>query len=192
MRGVNRAIKNWYLIENSARLSKGISGVPCIFISYQRADADYAKEVADYIKSHSIDVYLDIEDEELKYQMQENDPGKVTSLIKKGLNQSTHMIAIISPSTYKSPWVPFEIGYAYDNKDDNLKVLKHRGIDKNSLPSYLKIKELLHGKTSLNNFLTQIKSNNPIYRNVVFENKEKVHSYNSYIDSPINRYLDNE
>ena len=91
--------------------------VPCIFISYQRKDEEYANEIADYIMSKQIDVYFDLDDHDLKQHNQTSNPHGVTNAIKAGLNKSDYMIVIVSPNTYRSLWVPFEIGYSFTEPD---------------------------------------------------------------------------
>jgi len=192
MEGINRALKI-QSINKAIRILESISNeeVPCIFISYQRKDQDYASEVADYIKSKQLDVYFDLEDNDLKLANQTLNPADVTDAIKKGLNQSQYMIVIVSPTTYSSPWVPFEVGYAYDKKDEKLKILRHKGISKNSIPAYLKVKEVLKGTFSLNNFLNSIRNNYLVYENLIRKG-EQVKAFSSYTSNPLSEYLDNE
>src|SRR5882762_4340986 len=135
MDGINRALKNQTL-NKALRILESIpmADVPCIFISYQRQDEKYASDVTDYITSKQLDVYFDLEDNDLKGKNQTTNPREVTNAIRKGLNESEYMLVIISPTTYKSLWVPFEVGYAYDNKGDKMKILRHKGIEKKNMP----------------------------------------------------------
>lgn len=192
MEGINRALKNQKL-NKAYRILESISNdeVPCVFISYQRKDEEYAQEVADYITSKQLDVYFDLEDNDLKQKNQVSNPQGVTDAIRKGLNQSKYMIVIVSPNTYRSLWVPFEVGYAFDKKGDKMKILRHKGIDKDSMPSYLKVKELLHGAVSLNRFLTSIRNEHSIYESLL-EKGEQVRNFSEYRANPLSKYLDNE
>jgi hypothetical protein len=192
MKGINRALINQ--ISNKVRRKlESISDdeVPCIFISYQREDEDYASEITDYIMSKQLDVYFDLEDKDLKFYKQTNNPKGITTSIQKGLNEADYMIVIISPDTYKSFWVPFEVGYAYDAMDNNLKLLRHKDIDKRTLPSYLKVKELLHGTESLNRFLDSIRKNHLVYDSLL-EKGERIKTFSAYHSNPLSKYLDNE
>lgn len=193
MKGINRAIEPNIdvIVENLERtvLFSSAQSVPCVFISYQRADEVYALRVADYIISKQIDVYFDLNDHDLKLQMQRDNPEEVTSAIRKGLNQSDYMLVIISPTTYTSPWVPFEIGYAYDNKGDNLKLLRHKGIAKITMPAYLKTREVLLGFKSLNNFLNDVRKSSFIYESLM-KKGEEVKSFSNA--NTLTDYLDNE
>jgi len=192
MRGINRAIKDGDKLEKATRILSEIQkeDVPCVFISYQRKDEEYASDVADYITSKQLDVYFDLEDIDLKQINQTENPLAVTNSIKKGLNQSDYMIVIVSPNTYRSLWVPFEVGYAYDKKGDKMKILRHKGIIKSTMPAYLKVKELLNGTTSLNRFLNTIRTKHFIYESL--EKGGKIKSFSAFNSNPLNKYLDNE
>jgi len=194
MEGTNRALKADYIIEKSFRTFSGIEEklVPCFFICYQRKDEIFAKKVAEYILYKTFDVYFDLEDNDLKQKNQSSDPKFVTNAIRIGLNKSDYMIVIVSPNTYKSLWVPFEIGYAYDKiKDANMKILRHKEIERNSMPAYLSVKEILHGTTSLNKFLNSIRKQWPIYEDLL-EKGEQIKTFSEYQTNPLNKYLDNE
>lgn len=101
------------------------------------------------------------------------------------------MLIIVSSETYWSPWVPFEIAYAYENKGDKLKLLRHKGINKATLPSYLKTKEILNGTHELNNFISKIRTSNYLYESLI-QKGEKINSFSNYDNNPLNKYLDNE
>lgn len=191
MEGINRALKNQDLSQ-FRRFSEGVSNsnVPCVFVSYQREDEGYASDVANYIISKQIDVYFDLEDNDLKIQNQTRNPKAVTTAIRKGLNNSEYMLVIVSPNTSKSPWVPFEVGYSYDDKGDKMKLLRHKGILKSALPDYLKVKDLLSGTASLNGFLDSIRKRNDIYENL--SKAHKIKNFSEYNVNPLSKYLDNE
>jgi TIR domain len=191
MDGINRALKSQTL-NKAWRTLESISNkeVPCIFISYQRKDEEYASDVADYIISKQLDVYFDLEDNDLKQINQTTNPLAVTNSIKKGLNESDYMLVIVSPNTYLSLWVPFEVGYAYDKKGDKMKILRHKGILKSSMPAYLKVRELLNGTASLNRFLRSVRQENLLYEKL--EKGGKVKTFSASASNTLNKYLDNE
>jgi len=192
MKGINRALKDQRL-NKAFRILESIEDdqVPCIFISYQRKDESYASEVANYVMSKQIDVYFDLEDDDLKLSNQKNNPKAVTDAIRNGLNRSDYMLVIVSPDTYRSPWVPFEVGYAFDKKGDKMKILRHKGISKTSIPAYLKVKEMLQGTRALNSFLNTIRKKHHIYESLL-EKGERVKSFSEYSSNPLSKYLDNE
>jgi hypothetical protein len=130
------------------------TGVKCVFISYQKVDKDSALKVAEYLEKAGIDVYIDLFDADLKSSVQSKNPKEVTNLILKGINNSSHMLAIISPNTLQSKWVPFEIGYGYDKTD--LSVLCLRGIAKGALPEYIRTAPIIRDIYDLNNYIPKV------------------------------------
>jgi hypothetical protein len=190
MEGVNRALINPANQIDRILESISDSSVPCIFISYQREDEEYASEIADYIISNQIDVYIDLNDNDLRMHNQTDNPGAVTDSIRKGLNKSDYMLIIVSPSTFKSHWVPFEIGYAFDDKGEKMKLLRHKGISKNTLPSYLKVKGMINGVTSLNNFIRSVRKQYNLYEHM--SKAGRIRSFSDYVSNPLKQYLDNE
>ena len=166
MEGINRAKPKdkLFSLSKAYRVLESIEddSVPCIFISHQKKDTGFASVVADFLMSKKIDVYFDEDDNDLKFARQSNNHKEVTKSILTGIKASNYMLVIVSENTYRSLWVPFEIGYAYDKITD-LKILRHKGIEKNELPSYLKTTEILNGYNSLDRFITKIKAANKIY-----------------------------
>ncbi|MFP3596979.1 toll/interleukin-1 receptor domain-containing protein [Chryseobacterium sp. SIMBA_029] len=140
---------------------------PCVFLSHKKEDKDACKIIAMYLKNAGIDYYLDVEDNELQRASFINDPIKITESIKKGIRASTHMLVVVSEKTYKSHWVPFEIGYGHasmvdqddlreDEKTVKLSVLTLKDISQKSLPDYLQVGYLIRGTKSLNTYLSKI------------------------------------
>tara|TARA_R110002051_G_scaffold58469_1_gene107684 strand:- start:1766 stop:2314 length:549 start_codon:yes stop_codon:yes gene_type:complete len=150
MAGINRALK---LNESKARINL-LANVKCVFISHHKSDMEYCKKVAAYIMKAGIDVYLDEYDYDLKHQAQTNNPAGVVRCIKKGINNSSHMLCVISPSTIYSKWVPWEIGYGYDKT--TLGALTLKGISATLLPDYIKTVPVIRGTKSLNQYISNI------------------------------------
>ncbi|HBY69330.1 MAG TPA: hypothetical protein DEG69_17215, partial [Flavobacteriaceae bacterium] len=136
MAGINRAHK---LNESTAKVNLSI-GKKCVFISHHRSDLDDCKKIADYFMKADIDVYLGEYDYDLKEQVQRKNPKGVVSCIRKGINNSSHMLCVLSSQTIYSKWVPWEIGYGYDKTD--LGAITLKGIANSSLPDYLKTVKL--------------------------------------------------
>lgn len=193
MKSINRALRSEKFKFSLRKLSDSVSNdeVPCIFISYQRADEEFANEIATYILSKQIDIYFDLEDNDLKLHNQAQNPKGVTEAIMKGINQAQYMLVIVSPDTYTSLWVPFEVGYAFDKKGDKIKILRHKGINTSTMPDYLKVKEMLQGIDSLNQFLYSIRKENSIYEQLARKN---IQSYDHFSYNPLilHKYLDNK
>lgn len=150
MAGINRALK-----ANEALARVNLSScVKCIFISHHKSDLEYCEKVAAYIMKAGIDVYLDEYDYDLKHQVQTNNPAGVVRCIKKGINNSTHMLCVISPNTLDSKWVPWEIGYGYDKT--TLGALTLKGISEPLLPDYIKTVPVVRGTKSLNQYISNV------------------------------------
>lgn len=157
--------------------------VKCVFISHQQKDKAEARQVADYLQNAGIDVYFDEYDKELRIHNQGNNPKKVTEAICAGINNSSHMLVVVSPYTVNSRWVPFEIGYGFDKTD--LGVLCLKGIPKGSLPEYIRTSPIIRDIYDLNNFIERL-TGKP--REVLLEAKLMGSYDNGY--NPLTRVMD--
>lgn len=128
--------------------------VTCVFISYQQKDKSEAKKVADYLQNAGIDIYFDEYDKELRIHHQGNNPRKVTEAICTGINNSSHMLVVVSPNTVNSSWVPFEIGYGFDKTD--LGVLCLKGFPKGGLPAYIRTVPIIRDIYDLNGLIERL------------------------------------
>jgi hypothetical protein len=181
MPGVNRASR---VIAESTRQYRKSLALKCIFLSHQKADREVCKEIANYIISADVDVYFDEYDNDLKDALQTNNPQGVTEAICKGINNSSHMLCIISPNTLASRWVPFEVGYGFDKT--HLGVLTLKGIPDKDLPDYLKTaKILIRGTKSLNQYLATI-TNASV---PILESRGAIKSHNA-VGHQLDNYLD--
>lgn len=172
MKVYNRALSGW-LYEKAQRFSAeqiSENDSSCIFISYQREDEKYAEEIANYILNKSIDVYFDKNDHDLRLASEAKNPNHVTGSIKKGLDKSTHLLALVSSTSYKSYWIPFEIGYSYEKIGSNQKVLKHKDIGYLSLPDYLRTRTVITGYEEFDKFLQEVYNS----KNVILERRNKL------------------
>lgn len=155
-KGYNKANKyERRLFETDSSLHPELKYRPCVFISHQKRDIEECKKVAKYLKDAGVDVYLDEYDRTLGELVAQGNSAGVTQRIQEGIQNSTHMLCVISPYTKDSYWVPFEIGYAYDRID--LASLTLRGIREGELPDYLKVKPIIRGIESLNVYVSKIK-----------------------------------
>lgn len=157
-------------------------GIKCVFISYQKEDKESAIKVADYLISVGVDVYIDIYDTELRIHHQNNNPKAVTNAICKGINNSSHMVTIVSPNTLYSSWVPFEIGYGYDKTD--LSVLCLKGIPKGKLPEYVRTAKIIRDIYDLNILIKN-------FTGQTADTLEKANMINLSTFSSLNSVMDN-
>lgn len=147
MAGSNRAL---YENRHLAKSSKS-----CIFLSHISVDKSSAIAISNYItKQGDIDIYLDLDDEELQQAVQRDDPTGITTFIEQGLSSSTHIMCLVSADTVRSWWVPYELGFA-KNAGKHLSTLKLKG--EITLPGYLQISEIIPGTKSLNEYLTKVR-----------------------------------
>lgn len=150
MAGLNRATS--YL--RSLSESRKSIGIKCVFLSHQQSDKAVCREIANYLMEANIDVYFDEDDEDLKVHRQTNNPKGVVDSIRKGINNSSHMLVIVSRNTMLSRWVPFEIGYGYDKTE--LGVLCLKGIPKGELPEYVRIAKIVRDIYDLNILIVEL------------------------------------
>lgn len=158
-------------------------GVKCVFISHQQKDKTQAIKIADYLMGVGIDVYIDEYDKDLKIHHQSNNAKAVTDSIRKGINNSSHMLVLVSPDTLFSTWVPFEIGYGYDKTD--LLTLCLKDIPIGSLPEYLKSTKIIRDIYDLNNLIENLRG---IKKEILLESR-KISDHNDNAN-PLNSIMD--
>jgi hypothetical protein len=151
MAGINRALYENRSIAKAAALANK----PCIFLSHISVDKTTAISIGEYItKQGDIDIYLDLDDQNLQIAVKNGDPAKITQFIETGLSSSTHIMCLISADTVRSWWVPYELGFA-KNARKQLSTLKLKG--EITLPPYLQISEIIPGTDTLNRYLTRVR-----------------------------------
>jgi hypothetical protein len=101
---VTRALRGT-LNENVPRPKR-----PTVFISHRSTDKAFARELAAEIVLWGIDVWLDDDDEATKTAEANGDNKALALAIEAGVKGSTHMLALLSPKTAGSMWVPYEVG----------------------------------------------------------------------------------
>jgi hypothetical protein len=144
---------------------------PCVFLSHKKEDKHHCRTIANYIRGAGLDYYLDENDTVLQSASATGNSSLITECIKKGIRESTHMLVIVSEKTYKSQWVPFEIGYGHSAiLDRNLKdgeqfdkiklsVLTLKDLSESPLPDYLLVGNLIRGTKGLNEYILHIGHN---------------------------------
>lgn len=151
MAGINRA-----LLSESIVLAKAVSSTekPCIFLSHVSEDKEAVKAIGDYIMVRGdIDIYLDVNDQQLQIAIKNNDAVGITRFIEKGIRASTHVMCLYSEKTVRSWWVPYEIGYG---KRSNSEVASLKLKGNIELPAFLEIAEKILGTMSLNSYLERV------------------------------------
>lgn len=180
MTGLNRF---YFPTKYQSRAQLISLGIKCVFISYQKKDRESAIKVAEYLRIANIDVYIDIYDKELKLQHQNENPKEVTKAICKGINNSSHMLVLVSLDTLYSTWVPFEIGYGYDKTD--LGVLCLKGIPKGKLPEYARTATIIRDIYDVNRFVERLSGKK---KEILLETK-MISDHQSYLN-PLSGVMD--
>lgn len=124
----------------------------CVFISYQSNDRDAAKKIADYILAGGVDVYFDQYDTDLRIFHQTQEPKLLVQALCKGINKSSHMLVVVSPTSLNSKWIPFEIGFGYDKTKVITLCLKN--IPVKGLPEYIQTTPIIRDIYDLNKQLS--------------------------------------
>jgi hypothetical protein len=93
--GINRAL------SEQRHLAKASN--PCIFLSHISVDKSSAIATGDYIrKQGDIDIYLDLNDEDLQSAVRRDDATGITRFVEQGLTYSTHIMCLVSAATVRS------------------------------------------------------------------------------------------
>ena len=147
--------RNYFdLNESERRVFVSSSSQPCVFISHKKEDADFARNLSDYIMDKGINVYYDENDPILAKE--HKSPDEVVNAIKKGLEKSTHMIIVLSKNTLESNWVPWEVGFA-SAKDKEYRLLRLNDVYEN-IPEFYKVAKILNDSDDLDRYLASMKS----------------------------------
>jgi hypothetical protein len=140
----------------------------CVFLSHKKEDKPACREIANYLSNSGIDYFLDEEEELLQQAIDTGNPEKITEQIKKGIRESSHMLVVVSEKTYKSQWVPFEIGYGHaaiidkslemNEREEKigLSILTLKDIAEKELPTFMQVGKIIRGTKGLNEYLAQI------------------------------------
>lgn len=141
------------LNESEKRLFSSSASRPCVFISHKKEDADFARNLSDYVMERGINVYFDENDPILAKE--HKSPDEVVNAIKKGLEKSTHMIIVLSKKTLESNWVPWEVGFA-SAKDKEYRLLRLNDV-LGEVPEFYKVAKILNDYDDLNKYLASMK-----------------------------------
>lgn len=179
--GENRALKRYKLFNE--RYSFSSRTKPCIFLSHKSVDKDIVMKIGDYIMKAGIDIYLDVNDLELQRADKMGDDKAVTQCIQKGIEESTHVMCLLSPKTVESWWVPYEIGYG-EKANKEISSLKLKPLLESGIPSYIKIRKCITNLQSLNAYLKEVWISYAKYSLKVFD-YDKMYEYSQYNEAAI-------
>ena len=126
----------------------------CVFISHKKEDTAACEPIAEYLTSAGIDVFFDKWTPSLSQLADAGKHDELTHTIQKGIDESSHMLCVVSPKTINPFWVPFEVGYGYCKLQ--LGVLTLKGMNDEQLPDYMKTTRVIRGTKSLNTFISTL------------------------------------
>ncbi len=121
---------------------------PRVFISHKNEDRDAASAIAAYLKKGGLDIYLDVIDT----QLGRSGPD-LADYIRSKLEGCTQLLAVMTPITGKSWWVPWEIGVATE-KERFLASFVARGA---TVPEYLEKWPYLRNDQDLDKYIAESK-----------------------------------
>lgn len=151
-----------------------------VFISHQKRDRNEAEKIAKYLSRVGIEVYFDEYDRELQIATANDDPKAVVNAIKKGINNSTHMLCVISKNTLTSKWVPFEVGYGFDKTDLATVILK--GVSNTELPDYIKTAPVIRDIYDITSFANKYGNKYILETKMFSDYKNESHPLNDVMD----------
>lgn len=190
MPGINRAeIKDLY--ESAALNGEDLTShfqKPCVFISHKSEDIQAAEAIADYFKSHEIDVYLDKNDKNLQKATQEKNSSEIVHLIQLGLAYSTHILVLITDKTRESWWVPYEVGYAKKANRQIASLLLKTETYTEGFPDYLKVERTINNSEDFVNYVDSVTKKRSRYGDF-FDNGQRYTALNENDLSILNRYI---
>jgi len=129
------------MFESVQRYGKSIVGSEtCVFISHNSLDKPMARAIAAALMEAGINIYYDEHDKLLQLATENSDSKAIVKCIEVGLDSSTHLLGLITKTTYSSWWVPYEIGGASGR---NRKCAHIIASDVDRLPEYIKIAPVL-------------------------------------------------
>ncbi|MBN9471793.1 MAG: toll/interleukin-1 receptor domain-containing protein [Bosea sp.] len=119
-----------------------------VFISHKKEDSGTATEIAAYLKLNGMDVYLDTIDSQLALSGPD-----LADYIREQLEKSTQLLAVISPVTQASWWVPWEIGVATEKE----RFLASFVANNAAVPEYLAKWPYLRSRSDLDVYIRESK-----------------------------------
>lgn len=135
-----------------------------VFISHRTVDDRIALTVYDRLRMHGITCYIDNVDA-LASRLTERE---ITSYIVQKLNDCTNLMAIVTPNTKGSWWVPFEIGVA--RQAPRIITSYYQGTQ-TELPEYLKEWPVLFYEHHIDAFAQLYKSQMATGKRIILERK---------------------
>jgi transcriptional regulator with XRE-family HTH domain len=94
---------------------------PFVFLSYSHDDKRFAENFCERLRTAGIHYFRDVKSIPFG--------GNIPDKVHEALQQATHLVVLVSPSSAKSQWVPYEMGYAKGRNVVLIPYLMHAGMD---------------------------------------------------------------
>ena len=134
-----------------------------VFISHRTVDDVVARRVHDRLThTHGIQCYLDDLDKEARRAT------RITDLIVNRLASCSNLLALITPNTRGSWWVPFEVGVA---RQAPRIITTYTDLQQGELPEYLKEWPVLRGADAVDIFAAHYKRQAGTVRRTLLERR---------------------
>ena len=136
------------LVSRRASVSWGAAGTelsrPRLFVSHRKDDEARARDVATLAQAEGFQVWLDVLDSGLQNTAQASagtpaDALAVALIIEMALLNCTHVIALLTPITPGTYWVPYEYGRVKDSSPHSLRAACWIDQDVSYKPEYLEL-----------------------------------------------------
>jgi hypothetical protein len=133
---------------------------PRLFVSHRKTDAARAREIAQLAQANGFQVWLDVLEPELNLPVgqpstPEGASWVIATLIETALLNSTHVLAVMTPETDGSRWVPYEYGRVKDSSPNSLNAacwIDSR-VHKKDLAEYLLLSPMTHTDAQIEQWL---------------------------------------
>jgi hypothetical protein len=133
-----------------------------VFISHRTADDALARTVHDRLtRVHNIKCYLDDLDRQTKQTA-------ITALIVSRIRECTNLLALVTPNTKGSWWVPFEIGTA---REAPRMITSFTNLAPQELPEYLSEWPVLRGEGAIDTFARYYKQQTGIVKEAFLDRR---------------------
>lgn len=120
-----------------------------VFLSHKKEDETVSLQIAAYLRANGLEVYLDTIDTNLY-----KDGPDLADYLRAQLDHCTQLLAVISPITQASWWVPWEIGVATEKERFLASFVANGG----TVPDYLRKWPYLRNQSDLDVYIQQSKA----------------------------------
>ncbi len=120
-----------------------------VFVSHRSLDGTFASQLTELLAASGLATYLDQDDTTLQGSSSRQE---IAQVIDRALRRATHLVAIISPFSRNSDWVPFEIGVARE-RGVSVAAVVQQGV---RVPEYLDSLSVLRSSQELADWITSL------------------------------------